>query len=127
MACVDAGESGTNMPASMYMPFMLSSSLALRMELSTSSSPTTAGALPVIWLNTSSSERSCMAPESDKTKTELSFTFGLLCSEASMPMSDMMPRNIITAETAIMPVTVARVYFRKSFIINRCFYTVRKS
>ena len=121
MACAEAGESGANIPASMYMPFTLSLSLALRIALSTSSRPMYGDALPVSWPITSSLARSCITPESERTNTELSFTVGVACVEAIMPMSDTMPSSIMMAVTAMMPVTVARVYFRKSFMTYVCF------
>ncbi len=65
----------------------------------------------------SSLERSCTMPLSLSVKTELSLTLTVAVSDAAIPISENTQIIPTTSIKSIMPVRVANVYFRKSFII----------
>ena len=116
-ACIDAYESGVNAPASIYIPFILSLSLAFFIADIVWSRPIFLSELPVSWSMNDVSALSAMLPDRFITNTELSFRL-LVCSlDAIIPTSDIIPKNIITTENSSIPSIVAPTYLKKSFIV----------
>ena len=105
------------------MPLILSLFLALCIASRISFRPMFLNWLPAICPNISSWPCSSMLPERLSTSTELFNTGREESDEAIIPTILIMAKKPVTKKNAKRPVTVAAVYFKKSFIcpvlINR--------